>query len=292
MATGLDYSAGRISGRAVRDAGHSFVIRYVGTPGRTKNIKAAEYADLVANGVTVWLVYENGTEDAMGGFRGGVVAAQAARADAAAIGYSTGPIFFCADRHLAPGEVGTALAYLDGAASVLGRGSVGAYGFSEFINPARDGGHAAFFWQCGSRSAVRPGVHVYQRNNGTASVDGIQCDLNDLLIPISEGDDMSANDVIGKRPDGTDITIGDALANLYLGAFYGGGGSGARAVYPTVNAINDDLGKVWDATGTVTAGGASADVYARLQKVEGKVDELLAAIKTLSAGRESVPAKP
>ncbi|GAA1951547.1 glycoside hydrolase domain-containing protein [Amycolatopsis minnesotensis] len=292
MTTGLDYSAGRIPGRAIRSAGHSFAIRYAGTPGRTKNIKAAEYADLVASGVTVWLVYENGINDAMGGFRGGVAAARAARADADAIGYPNGPIFFCADRHLAPGEVGTALTYLDGAASVLGRESVGAYGFSEFINPARDGGRAAFFWQCGSRSAVRPGVHVYQRNNGTAQVGGIKCDINDLLIPIMKGDDMSANDVIGKRPDGTDITIGDALANLYLGAFYGGGGSGSRAVYATVNAINDDLGKVWDTTGAVTAGGASADMYTRLQKVEGKVDELLAAIRALPAGQDPVPVKP
>jgi hypothetical protein len=184
LTTGLDYSAGRISGATIRNAGHEFVVRYCGTPGRTKNIIRSEFQDLVAHGVTCWLVYENGTEDALGGFAGGVAAARAARADADAIGYPAGGvIFFCADRHLAAAEVPVALTYLDGAASVLGRGAVGAYGFSEFINPAK-AGRASYFWQCGSRSTVGPGVHIYQRNTEYATVGGIQCDINDLLISI------------------------------------------------------------------------------------------------------------
>lgn len=237
MATGLDYSAGQIPGAAVRAAGHSFVVRYVGTPGRRKNITAGEYRDLVAAGVTVWLVYENSTEDAMGGFTGGAAAARAARADANAVGYPAGgPIFFCADRHLSQVEIPTGLAYLDGAASVLGKAAVGAYGFSEFINPARSGGHATFFWQCGSRSTVGSGVHLYQRNTGSTNVGGISCDVNDLLAPIL-GDDVSFDDVIGTRPDGSPITAKDALVNVYLGALYGGGDSGPNAVYPSVNRI-------------------------------------------------------
>lgn len=187
MATGLDFSAGRISGRTIREAGHAFVVRYCGTPGRTKNIVRSEFQDLVSAGLTCWLVYENDTEDHAGGFNGGVAAARAARADADAIGYpSGGVIFFCADRHLAPAEVPVALAYLDGAASVLGRGAVGAYGFSEFINAAKAQGKAAYFWQCGSRSAVGAGTHIYQRNSGvaTTTLNGVQCDINDLLIPI------------------------------------------------------------------------------------------------------------
>jgi hypothetical protein len=184
LTTGLDYSAGRISGSTIRNAGHEFVVRYCGTPGRTKNIIRSEFEDLVAHGVTCWLVYEDGTEDAMGGFGGGVAAARAARADADSLGYPpNGVIFFCADRHLAAGEIPTALAYLDGAASVLGREAVGAYGFSEFINAAK-AGRASYFWQCGSRSTVGAGVHIYQRNTGYVTVGGIQCDLNDLLIPI------------------------------------------------------------------------------------------------------------
>lgn len=188
MALGLDYSAGRISGRTIRNAGYTFAVRYVGTPGRTKNITRSEFQDLVANGVTTWLVYEHNTEDAVSGFNGGVNAARAARADANNIGYPQGGvIFFCADRHLLAREIPAALAYLDGAASVLGRGAVGAYGFSEFINAAKGRGAAAYYWQCGSRSTVGGGVHIYQRNNGYANVGGIQCDVNDLLIPIGPG---------------------------------------------------------------------------------------------------------
>lgn len=51
------------------------------------------------------------------------------------------------------------------------------------------------------------------------------------------GDTVSFTDVIGHRKDGTTFTAGDALANLYLGAYYGGGDAGVNPVYPTVSSI-------------------------------------------------------
>src|SRR5437879_1703556 len=95
---GLDYSAGRLTGRQIRDAGYDFVVRYVGTPGRTKNIAPDEYRDLVASGVAVALVYENVAEDALGGRVAGRGAALAARADADNVGFPRDrPIYFAVD---------------------------------------------------------------------------------------------------------------------------------------------------------------------------------------------------
>lgn len=186
MSIGLDYSAGRIPGVAIRAAGIRFVLRYAGTPGRTKNITKPEYADLVGAGVQVLLVHENTINDIQGGFPGGVGAAHAARADADAIGYPPGGvIFFCADRHLSATEIPIGLAYIRGAASVLGQDAVGAYGFSEFVDAVKATGAARWIWQCGSRSTVGPAVHLYQRNTGTTRVNGIDCDINDLLLPIN-----------------------------------------------------------------------------------------------------------
>jgi hypothetical protein len=77
--------------------------------------------------------------------------------------------------------VAAVMACLDGARTVLGP-ATGIYGFPEVIAAARAGGHAEYFWQCGRRSDVGPGVHLYQRNNEQRQVDGITCDVNDVLI--------------------------------------------------------------------------------------------------------------
>lgn len=186
MTAGLDYSAGVIRGSAIKAANYQFVIRYIGTPGRTKNITRSEYLDLTYNRITVWLVYENSVNDILGGYNGGVTAARLARADANTIGYPTGaPIFFCADRHLTATEVPIGVQYILGAASMIGHNSTGAYGFSEFIRGVQARQAARLYWQCGSRSAVLPGVHIYQRNNAVVSIGGVACDIDDLLVPIA-----------------------------------------------------------------------------------------------------------
>lgn len=194
----LDYSAGKISGAAIRNAGHSGAIRYITDRASlgTKHTSPAEYRDLVANGLQVWLVYEVGTNDPLGGFSGGVAAARRALDGATYIGYpGDRHIFFCFDRHAAASELPAWQSYLDGAASVLGVGRVGAYGFSEAIDAAR--GHATGFWQCGSASVIRSWTNFYQRNTGTTVVGGITCDINDVLIPL-ENDVALTDDEMNK----------------------------------------------------------------------------------------------
>lgn len=185
MTNGLDYSAGTIPGSVIRGAGYNFVVRYVGTPGRTKNITKAEFDDLVAHGVVVWLVYENSTTDALGGFGAGQAAARAARADADSIGYPAGgTIFFACDMHLMASQIPAALAYLDGAADVIGRAAVGCYGFTELISAAKSGRHATYFWQCGVNPGNASGVHIWQDNTTSTHVGGVACDINRLLNPM------------------------------------------------------------------------------------------------------------
>lgn len=191
---GFDYSAGRLTAAQIKAAGGEFVCRYTGTEGLTKlsakNITKSEYDGLIAGGVSVFLNYEYLTTDTNGGYPAGAQAAQRAKADADAFGYS-GPILFSADKHLSTTEVAEALSYLDGAASILGRDRVGAYGFREFIQPAHDQNHASYFWLCGSRPAANDAIwkwlNIYQRNTGTVNIGGIQCDINELINPINFG---------------------------------------------------------------------------------------------------------
>lgn len=235
----LDYSAGKISGAAIKAAGYDGAIRYITDRNSlgTKHTSPAEYSDHVANGLQDWLVYEVNTNDPLSGFNGGVTAAQRALDGANYVGYpSDRHIFFCFDRHALASELPPWQAYLDGAASVLGVGRVGAYGFSEAIDAAN--GHATAFWQCGSRTVVRACTNFYQRNTGTAVVGGITCDINDVLLTLEYNDmtvDELVNAVIGHRADGSSVTLGDALVNLYLGAYQGGGDAGPGPVFPAAN---------------------------------------------------------
>ncbi|MGW3992231.1 glycoside hydrolase domain-containing protein [Amycolatopsis sp. NPDC004772] len=184
MATALDYSAGRPSADAVVKAGHSGVIRYIGTPGRTKNITKTEYADMTAKGVGVALVYENHAGDAAGGFAAGQTAARLARADADSIGFpSDRPIYFAVDSdQVTAANFAAVSAYLDGAASVLGSiDRVGVYGEYDVIEK-NVGPHARYGWQTAAWSGGKRSskAALFQRL-GQIYVGGIQSDVNDIL---------------------------------------------------------------------------------------------------------------
>ncbi len=187
MTTHLDYSDGHLSGIAVLGVGGpTGVIRYAGTPGRTKNTTVAEVASMHAAGIAVHAVYENSPSDFTGSYVAGVTNAKALLQDATNCGI-TGVLFVSVDQHLQSYQIATWVQYVQGAASVLGS-RLGVYGFSEAVIAARP--YASFFWQCGSSpSATNTAsfVNVWQRNSGQSqiTVAGISCDVNDVFISLT-----------------------------------------------------------------------------------------------------------
>lgn len=175
----LDYSAAKLSGATIRDAGYTGVVRYIThrTMLARKHTNRAEYQDHIANGLTVRLVMQVNELDADQGYTGGVQRAQWAADGAEYIGYD-GPIFFTNDRTVVPNPA-LWQSYLDGGASVLGRENVGAYGFGNAIDLAR--GHAHYFWQAGRRSELRAHADLWQDNNYQPTVGGILTDRNLVL---------------------------------------------------------------------------------------------------------------
>lgn len=193
IATGLDYSAGRLSGASIRAAGHKFVNRYLWFPGQGHAyLTADEYRDLSNNGVEVHAIYEQNTNDPAGGWNSGVAMARQAVQSAQAVGLPVGrTVFMCADAWLSTHgiPIATAMSFLDGARSILRAAGymTGAYGFQDFVYAAQDSGRADRFWLCGAESGVRPGIHMYQWNNGSVRVSGLTCDLNKQYISMFEG---------------------------------------------------------------------------------------------------------
>jgi hypothetical protein len=185
---GADYSAHELSPAQLHSYTHydiRFLIRYIGYPGNTKCIShyPGAYHAHVRAGRLVLLVHENDTNDPAGGHSNGVRMAEVALHDAESIGYPGNlPIFFSADGWLGNTLVATAMAYLDGAASVLGRKRTGAYGFRDFIQAAKLGGHAEWLWLAGAAptpAEVAQGwPHIYQANNTQLEIGGMAVDLD------------------------------------------------------------------------------------------------------------------
>jgi hypothetical protein len=183
LAYWLDYSAAKIQGSTIKNAGYTGVIRYIDSPGllRVKHTSLDEYRGHLAAGLEVLLVMQTTTTASGGGFATGQDHGRRALAGADHLGYK-GPVFFTNDRPDLPNPAAWR-SYLDGAASVLGIGRVGAYGFRNAMDAAV--GHATYFWQAGRRRDVAPHTHIWQDNNTQVTVGGITCDRNLILKNVS-----------------------------------------------------------------------------------------------------------
>lgn len=173
---GLDYSAGRPGGAAIKAAGYDFVIRYCGQPNNPKCATRAEVADLLAHGVAVALVFESYASRASEGFAAGVADAQAAVAHQAALGIpASRPIYYAVDYDADPTVVEP---YFRGVASVAGPDA--AYGSYRVVQRLQADGLAGDVWQtvAWSRGQLLPSRDVFQRL-GTVTVGDVACDVNE-----------------------------------------------------------------------------------------------------------------
>jgi hypothetical protein len=91
----VDASTSRPTPAAVKAAGHAGIIGYV-SDYPAKNITKAECQAFIAAGLSVSLVWENGSQDAYGGFAAGVADGKKAVAQAQALGYPKGCVLFAA----------------------------------------------------------------------------------------------------------------------------------------------------------------------------------------------------
>jgi hypothetical protein len=177
-AVGVDYSWARPSPAHLRSEGYSFAARYLSYE-PSKNISAGEVQALKAAGMDVVVVWENGANDALDGYQTGVKHAQAAVAQAAAAGMPAGrPIYFACDFDAQPSQQAAIDAYMDGAASVIGRGRVGAYGGYSLIKRLFDGGKITWGWQTYAWSYGQwdGRAQVRQVQNG---IEGGSCDKDE-----------------------------------------------------------------------------------------------------------------
>ncbi|WP_051187269.1 DUF1906 domain-containing protein [Nocardia tenerifensis] len=184
MRFGLDYAAARPGGAAIRAAGFDFVVRYLSDGGVTlpgKLLTPAEADDLRAHEVSIVANWETTATRMLDGYGAGVVDARAGLAQVLRCGGSQDrPIYFSADFDVTPQDQQRINAYLDGAATVLGRSNVGIRGGFWSVSRALDAGSASWAWQTDAWSGdrVEPRRRLHQTSRQQI-VGGVVCAVNE-----------------------------------------------------------------------------------------------------------------
>ena len=167
---GVDYSAARPGGAALKAAGKQFAVRYVpyGTTG--KSLTSAERQDLHDNALSVAMVYEAWAGRALDGRSAGKADAQYSDGELRKLGFPTDtPVYFAVDIDAQANQQPAIDAYLTGAAEALGPARVGVYGGYYVIKRCRDNRTATWLWQTYAWSGgnVHPDIHLYQYRNAS-----------------------------------------------------------------------------------------------------------------------------
>lgn len=145
---GVDYAWGRPGAAALKHAGVKFACRYLSHDTTGKNLTPAEARSLAAERIWLVVVWESTRDRALSGRAAGVADAKTARAQAENCGMPAGrPIYFAVDWDASISQQAAIHAYLDGAASVIGRGRVGLYAGYYVIKRAFDAHKITWGWQ-------------------------------------------------------------------------------------------------------------------------------------------------
>lgn len=177
---GVDYSWARPDPACLYKSGFRFAVRYVSYSTTGKSMSAAEVKELHAAGLSVVTVWQQGAQDALGGFdRGSQYARDADRMHRAAGGPSSAPIYFAVDFDASTAQLPACFQYLRGAASVLGWGRVGVYGSVRVIRYMAERG-VRWLWQTYAWSGGQwdPRAQLRQWRNGVTRCGGT-VDLTD-----------------------------------------------------------------------------------------------------------------
>lgn len=215
MSKGCDYSWERPDLQALHDAGYTFVSRYLGYDTTGKNLTATEAQRIHAAGMSIMLNFEYNPRGALNGFAQGQADAAISQQQSQQIGAPTEtPIYFSLDWNVQPPEMASVYAYLDGAASVLGRERVGVYGGLAVVSNPGVRQRAAWLWQTYAWSSGQwaDGVHVRQVRNGVAVAGSTVDDDMSMLVdfgqwapvetvstpPVQEGDPLMGWQTCGR----------------------------------------------------------------------------------------------
>jgi hypothetical protein len=133
--------------QCMKDGGYRFLVRY-SSRDPSKNLTQAEADQARSLGMGLCVVFQEGKTQMLRGYAGGQADARTADDFTRGLALAGIPVYFSADWDVQDHEQDEVNGYLDGAASVIGRGRTGIYGGYNAVRRALDAGKAAWAWQC------------------------------------------------------------------------------------------------------------------------------------------------
>jgi len=184
---GIDYAFNpHPSIPSMKGAGVKFACRYISTnPANDtngKNLIPSECKALLAAGLDVVVVVEEGASMMLGGHNAGVAAARHADAVVKALGMPGIPVYFAADFDATPAQQVPINACLDGAASVIGHNRTGLYGGFYVVKRAFDAGKCRYGWQTIAWSGGQWDHRAHIRQGLSFSLGGASVDHDQAMF--------------------------------------------------------------------------------------------------------------
>lgn len=320
MGVVVDYAYGRPSTRALIDAGVVGAARYLSWSD-PKVINRSEYDTLKAAGIAVVPVWEWDARDWLSGADGARAHATEAVRQARILGHPAGAgIYGAADWDMTRDQwTGAARSYGQAFRQVIRDAGyrVGVYGPYDALTWCRDDLGYDLYWQAGMSTAWSarrnanpwPGVHLRQRR--AVKIDGVACDINDILqADYGQG----GEDVFTDREKAIVIEGTSIMARMAKGFNTLDDGRTVNQLYSRIEAVNnlvtqlharpvvvapqfdgEQLTTLGQAAGqraaeaaveAVTA--AMADIADRLTALEARVDKLAAARRAAASSEQGV----
>jgi LysM repeat protein len=259
MIKGLDYSWARPGGAAIKAAGYSFVCRYLSDDTTGKTLNSAEAKDLMENGLSIVLVWENVSNAALGGTAQGVADATKALAQANALGVPESvTIYFAVDFDSSPEQQAAIDEYLKGAGTIIGDARVGVYGSFYVCQRCQQNGSAAKFWQTLAWSGGQQfsGNQIYQ--------DGESAFSGGADVDIEENADFGAWQSGSSVTPATIISPAQVKPIAYSQPAQATGPGGSYKVVngDSLSAIGAKLGVDWKAIAAINGINSPYTIYA------------------------------
>src|ERR1700751_4540648 len=147
--TGCDYSWDRPALNCPWNNGVRFLVRY-GSRDSSKNLSKSELNAALSKGMSVAVVWQEGSTQMLRGTSGGQTDARDAVSLFDGLGLQGIPIYFACDQDFeacTSSDKSKIDAYCDGAKSVVGKSRMGAYGDDKLCNRQFDAGRITYGWQ-------------------------------------------------------------------------------------------------------------------------------------------------
>lgn len=200
--TGVDFAFGRPGGKAIKDAGHSFVARYIPYLGdQGKGLTIAEIEDYQSNGLDIAMVFETTGGRMLDGHGAGTADAKLAVRMLDTIGFPVKlPFGFACDFDATASSMPYIERYMRETYEIVGPRN-GIYGEHDVVKFIDELGLVTFKWQtyAWSGGVVYPKRSLYQYRNGQM-LNGAEVDLNtcedDSVLWKAQEEDMAEDDLV------------------------------------------------------------------------------------------------